>query len=204
MINHSNIQNIVLFAIIFIVILVALIFIFVIKAQQKIISKELQTKNLELEFQKQMFSKVIEIQENERKRIAQNLHDEISSKLIALSLNLHLLKSEKSSNLEKENSLQIIEKINKETIETSRNISHNLFPPILEKFGLNEAFEEMFSELNKSKQIEIQFYSEINLSELLKNSQLHLYRIIQELINNSIKHGKATKVNINFNQFEKK
>jgi len=198
MIDSQNLPFVLLFAIIFIVIIMIVITVFIVKSRSKLFEKELEKRNLEIEFQKQIFSKTIEIQENERKRIAQDLHDDISSKLIAISLNLHLLKSEKTQETEKENIINTIETINKSTIDTSRKMAHTLFPPLLEKFGLGEAIEEVVSDYNKSKQIIINYISETKLSQLEKEKQLHIFRIIQELINNSIKHGTASLITIVF------
>lgn len=198
MIDSQNLPFVLLFAIIFIVVIMIVVTVFIVKSRSKLFEKELEKRNLEIEFQKQIFLKTIEIQENERKRIAQDLHDDISSKLIALSLNLHLLQSDKTKDSEKKDIINTIESINNTTIETSRKIAHELFPPLLEKFGLCEALEEIVSEYNKSKQIQINFKNQVDLSNLEKEKQLHTYRIIQELINNSIKHGTALLITIAF------
>lgn len=199
MYNNHDLPFIVLFVIIFFIIIMAVITVFIIKSRKKIFDKEIEKKNLEIEFKNKIFIKTLETQEEERKRIAQDLHDEISSKLIAVSLNLHLFESKKTEESEKENILNLIKNINTTTIETSRRIAHHLFPPILEKFGLNAAIEELANDFNKSKQIAIHYKPEEKLSEIEKDAQLHVYRILQELVNNSIKHGKAKEITIRFN-----
>ena len=92
-----NYQNnpifIIVFSVLFILSILTLTIVFIIKSRKKFFEKEIEKKNLEIEFQKQNTLSIIEAQENERKRIAQDLHDDVSSKLIALSLNIHLLKS---------------------------------------------------------------------------------------------------------------
>ncbi|WP_394760116.1 sensor histidine kinase [Flavobacterium sp.] len=197
-----NYQNspvfIIIFSILFIIAILVLTIVFIIKSRKKIFEKEIEKKNLEIAYQKQNTLSIIEAQENERKRIAQDLHDDVSSKLIALSLNLHLLKSKKTPEAEKESIFSTLESINSTAIETSRKIAHNLFPPILEKFGLQEAIEEIVLDFNSSRQINIKYKSEVNFSFFEKEKQLHVFRIIQELINNSIKHGKASEINILF------
>lgn len=198
MLESNNLPFTVLFVVLFLIVVMIIITVFIVKSRNKIFAKEIEKRNLELEFQKQIHIKTLEVQENERKRIAQDLHDDISSKLIALSLNLHLLQSEKATDLDKRNTLSKIEAINTSTIESSRKIAHNLFPPILEKFGLNDAIEELVSDYNKSKQIEIHYKYALDFSIIDKDKQLHIFRIIQELINNSIKHGKASIIDIVF------
>lgn len=196
--NHTNPQTILLFALLFLSVGATIITVFIVKSRQKIYGKELEKRNLEIEHQKQIFAKTLETQETERKRIAQDLHDDISSKLIALSLNMLLLKSTKTAENEKINIMATIDGINKNAIDSSRKIAHHLFPPLLEKFGVHEAIDEIVSEYNASKQIEILYNGNADLNKLPKESQLHIFRITQELINNSIKHGKATKIEINF------
>ncbi len=68
-------------------------------SRKKIIQKELEKKDLEIQYQKELLSAVILTQEEERKRIAQDLHDDISSKLNIVSLNSHLLNTPKLSEI---------------------------------------------------------------------------------------------------------
>ena len=79
-----------------------------------------------------------------------------------------------------------------------RSLSHELLPPILEKFGLISALQEVEFNYNKTNSIELDFKTNIdNEGPLLdRHDQLHLYRICQELIQNSLKHGKAKVVRI--------
>ncbi|MEN9447614.1 MAG: Oxygen sensor histidine kinase NreB [Bacteroidota bacterium] len=202
--NSQDLPQIILFVILFLVVIFTLIAIFVFKSRNKIFEKEIEKKDIEIRHQENLVQSIINTQEEERKRIAQDLHDDISSKLIALSLNLHLLKSHKTEEIEKNNILSTIETINQNAIETSRKIAHNLFPPMLEKFGLIDAIEEVVSDYNKSNQIQINFQNQTELATIGKEIQLHVFRIIQELINNSIKHGKASKINIEFKSINAK
>ncbi len=195
-----NYQNnpvlIIVFALLFVLAIVTLTIIFIIKSRKKIFEKELERKNLEIAFERKNTLAIIEAQENERKRIAQDLHDEVSSKLIALSLNIHLLKSPKTLEEEKPGIFSTVEHINTMAIESSRTIAHKLFPPVFEKFGLADAIEEMVSDFNASKQVKINYTCSIDLTRLERENQLHLFRILQELLNNSIKHGNALGIDI--------
>lgn len=198
MIDSQSLPQIILFVVLFFVAIFLAIVIFVFKSRSKLFEKEIEMKNIEIKHQEQLVQSILNTQEEERMRISQDLHDDISSKLIALSLNLHLLKSEKTAQGDKENIIDTIESINKATLETSRKIAHELFPPLLEKFGLSEALEEIVSDYNKSKQIQIDLKNEVDLSNIEKEKQLHIFRIIQELIINSIKHGKPSVISIHF------
>ena len=114
-----------------------LVVVFFYLSRKKIIKKELEKKDLEINHQKELLRSIIITQEEERKRIAQDLHDDISSKLNIVSLNSHLLKT---PNLDNDELLDITDNIillTKKALENSRRIAHDLLPPVLEKFGLD-------------------------------------------------------------------
>ena len=165
-------------------------------SRKKIVEKELEKKSIELIHQKEILQSIILTQEKERKRIAQDLHDEISSKLNIISLNANLLKD---GELNKEEFLivnnGILEATDK-TLESARKIAHNLLPPMLEKFGLKDTLEELADSFNNSRKITIKYTIKYPKEYLDKESELHLFRITQELINNSVRHGKAKKSTI--------
>jgi len=196
--NNNQMLFTITVIIIFLALLCVIIVIFVIKSRNKIYSKELEKRDLKIQYQTETLQKIILAQETERKRIARDLHDDISSKLIAISLNLHLLKAEKTEESKKENIINNIIAINNKTIESSRQIAHHLYPPVLEKFGLMDALKELVLDFNNTNVISIQLSFELVFSKKVTNMHLQIFRIIQELINNSIKHGKATAIDINF------
>lgn len=165
-------------------------------SRKKIIQKELEKKSAEIEHQKDLIQATILTQENERKRIAQDLHDEISSKLNVIHLNANLLLDGELSSDEYSNVNKSILDITTRTLETSRKIAHDLLPPILEKFGLKSAIEELADDYNSSKKVSISYELNYPKNYLNKTFELHVFRIIQELINNSIKHGKAKNINL--------
>jgi signal transduction histidine kinase len=196
--NHNEFLFGITTVIVFLALVCVSIVVFVIQSRKKIFNKEIEKKDLQIQFQDEILQKTILVQEEERKRIAQDLHDDISSKLIVISLNLHLLKSKKTSEIDK---IEIIEntiEINNKTIQTSREIAHNLFPPVLERFGLKAALEELILDYNKTKEVYISIHFEVVFQDLSTNVELQLFRIIQELINNSVKHGKASKIELIF------
>lgn len=165
-------------------------------SRKKIIQKELEKKSAEIEHQKDLIQATILTQENERKRIAQDLHDEISSKLNVIHLNANLLLDGELSSDEYSSVNKSILDVTTRTIETSRKIAHDLLPPILEKFGLKSAIEELADDYNSSKKVSISYELNYPKNYLNKTFELHVFRVIQELINNSIKHGKAKNINL--------
>jgi signal transduction histidine kinase len=178
------------------------IVIFFYKSRKKIIEKELEQKDLEINHQKELLRAVIITQEEERKRIAQDLHDDISSKLNIVSLNSHLLKT---PNLSEKEQLEITDNIinlTTKALDNSRAIAHNLLPAVLDKFGLNAAIEELCLEYSTTKSVQIHYRSTIDFSECGIDKELHIFRILQELINNSLRHGKATAISILFEKVD--
>lgn len=161
--------------------------------KKKIIEKEQEKANLKLKHQQKILQTSIAIQERERKRIAQDLHDAISSKLNIVSLSTNVLLVDKTINDKQRKTLEQILEITTGTLESSRKIAHDLLPPILDKFGLKPALEELFEDCTKHTKIDIEHNIE-ELSRLTKTNQLHVFRILQELINNSIRHGKANEL----------
>ena len=123
-------------------------------------------------------------------RIAQDLHDAISSKLNVVSLTTNVLLDDESITTEQKEALSHILDITTRTLESSRKIAHELMPPILDKFGLKVALEELFDEFTSNTSIKINHDIE-TLEQLDKSSELHIFRIAQELINNALTHGKA-------------
>jgi signal transduction histidine kinase len=167
-------------------------------SRKKIIQKEVEKRDLEIHLQKEQLYAVIIAQEEERKRIAQDLHDDISSKLNIVSLNTHLLSS---PNLTEAETIEITDNIinlTAKALENSRKIAHNLLPPVFEKFGLNAGVEELCEEFESSKSVKINYKNEIDFEDNDIDRHLHVFRILQELMNNSLRHGKATEINIAF------
>lgn len=143
-----------------------------------------------------MLQSIIVTQEKERKRIAQDLHDDISSKLNVIHLNANLIKDGELSITEVETINKNIINVTDKTLESARKIAHNLLPPILEKFGLQPALEELADDFSNSKKIKINYNINYKKGQLSKKDELHVFRVIQELINNSVRHGKAKKSNL--------
>ena len=191
--DENKIIPIILLAILLLLLMSVTLVLFFRFARKKIIEKELEKTTLKLENQKKIFQATIETQERERKRIAQDLHDAISAKLNVVSLHVNMLLDTSLDTEEEKDALGKVLSITTNVLDSSRQIAHNLLPPILNKFGLVAALEELLNEFESTKAVQIS--RDINYdNRLSKNEELHLFRIIQELLNNSIKHGNATKL----------
>nr|WP_315224063.1 histidine kinase [uncultured Flavobacterium sp.] len=167
-------------------------------SRKKITQKELEKRDLEIQYQKEQLHAVIITQEEERKRIAQDLHDDISSKLNVVSLNCYLLNSPNLTEKETAEITDNIINLTAKALDNSRKIAHNLLPPVFEKFGLHAGVEELCEEFESSKAVKVQYTNEMNFDKKDIDRHLHVFRILQELMNNSLRHGKATEIRIYF------
>lgn len=197
-IPEKEIVAIILYTSLFFIIVAVALIIFFYFSRKKIIQKELEKIDLVLQYQKKQLHAVILTQEEERKRIAQDLHDDISSKLNIVSLNSHLLTSPGLSEKETAEITGNIINLTAKALENSRKIAHNLLPPVFEKFGLNAGIEELCEEFETSKSVKTYYKNEIDFDDADLDRHLHVFRILQELMNNSLRHGKATEIWIAF------
>jgi signal transduction histidine kinase len=165
-------------------------------SRKKIIKTELEKANLKISYQKEVIQSTLIAQEEERKRIAQDMHDAISSKLNIVSLNANFLTENGISSEDANKFGEGILSVTNKVLESSRRIAHNLLPPTLEKFGLQAALEELYEEAGVSKSFEIQSTLDYEENFLGKDEELHLFRIAQELFSNTIKYAAASIVEV--------
>tara|TARA_R110001583_G_scaffold194239_1_gene364713 strand:- start:16 stop:807 length:792 start_codon:yes stop_codon:yes gene_type:complete len=194
--QENQIISIVLIGVLLLLLMSVGLFFFFFISRKKIIEKELEKKTAEIEHQKELIHATILTQENERKRIAQDLHDDISSKLNVIHLNSNLLLD---GGLTAKEYLEVNQSnidITNRTLQSARKIAHDLLPPILDKFGLQSAIEELVDDFNTSRKVVVTYQLKYPENYLNKDQELHLFRILQELINNSIRHGKAKNINL--------
>jgi len=165
-------------------------------SRKKIIQSELEKANLEVKHQKEVLQSTIITQEEERKRIAQNMHDAISSKLNVVSLNASMLSDTTNTADENRRIAENILKVTSTVLDNSRRIAHDLLPPTLEKFGLEAALEELCDELSETGRFEVIQDWKYPSGSFGSEDELHLFRIAQELFSNAIKYSEATKIKI--------
>ncbi|CAA9199420.1 Oxygen sensor histidine kinase NreB [Flavobacterium bizetiae] len=195
---EKEIVAIILYTSCFLMVVAVCLVVFFYFSRKKIIQKEIEKRELEIHLHKQQLHAIIVTQEEERKRIAQDLHDDISSKLNIVSLNTHLLSAPNLTEDETKEITDNIINLTAKALENSRKIAHNLLPPVFEKFGLNAGIEELCEEFESSKSVKVKYKSEIDFDEKEIDRHLHVFRILQELMNNSLNHGKASEIWINF------
>ena len=162
---------------------------------QKILKEKSQQYQLELAHQKEVTLQYTSVQESERKRIAELLHDDIGNKLNILSLWIN-----NEDSLNNKRSREVIKQQIPVLIEATRTISHSLYPVNLEKFGLILTLEALISNVNES--LPIQLIVNHDYQKRPISFEVQIYRIIQEFLSNVIKHAKASNMLIHIRDTE--
>lgn len=166
--------------------------------------QEAKLRNTVIEMNKKRSNAALEAEIRERKRIGQNLHDSLGYLLSLAGLQASVLHKKKQITEEKRIELlqSLMESID-EAFNEVRNISHNLSPSLLSERGLKGALKNISSRVNQSTKLRMSFDTfglGENLEELIENA---LYRTIQEIVNNTIKHAEASELFIQIAQDEK-
>lgn len=141
----------------------------------------------------QQISKIhglLEGEEKEKKRIAAELHDGIAGDLSAIKFNLSALDQSNQDPRNKEILTEVSNIIDKSCVQI-REISHNLSPSTIINFGLVNAVKEFCKKIENTYHINCDFIFEGDQIEMKATAQTHIYRIIQELVNNIVKHSEA-------------
>lgn len=150
--------------------------------------KHLHQQELNL-LQKEKATALMEVQEQERKRIAEDLHDSLGHLLSTAKMNLQSGNNQEQIN----SSMQLLNQASEEL----RNISFNLMPNVLEEEGLTPALNELAEKSGKSGKMAITFQAhDIKSMKFDKLAQFNIYRIVQEAINNIMKHADASEAGI--------
>jgi PAS domain S-box-containing protein len=153
---------------------------------------------------KQYGYRITQVQEEERKRIAFELHDDTAQYLGILKMQLNALtQSEKIQSPEVREKLQYLEKDADRAFNDVRRYSHELRPSVLDHMGLRASIEQTAEDLNKLNQFKVEIEVKGREPELSEEVKLGFFRIAQEALNNVRKHAKAEKAIINL-EFQKK
>jgi signal transduction histidine kinase len=192
----DNIFLLVLFAMVGTFILATSFVFFFLRYQRRTQQQREAMQKAELQHRENLLHAALESQEEERRRIGRDLHDDVGA---ALS-NLRMVMGQGSKAIETENALPAYKPLIDNIITTVRNISHSLSPPGLELFGLEHTLHELCDTFNISGTIRLSFVNEAGsrVDALDKKTALAVYRVLQELISNTIKHAAAQKISILF------
>lgn len=172
------------------------IVVFVMIYQKRMLREQLKRQQLESAYQQRMLEAALASQEEERKRVAADLHDSVGAMLSTIRLSLHAIVRQETASA---NTIGQTKYMLDETIETVRRISRDLMPASLEKFGLSQAVQDLCERINSVSSIKCSFHENGANLPLEKSKEILVYRIVQELANNAIKHAQASRIEITLN-----
>ena len=171
------------------------LFTFLLQYQKRIIKQDLAFKDAEVKHGQELYLGTLEATERERERLARDLHDVIGASLSTMRLQLSDLEHKAAHDPDLKNFSDRNKELIDQTILEVRRISNDLLPPGLEEFGLLYSIEGLCEQVLDFSDIDIS----LEIKEVIalnKQKSLIMYRIVQELLNNSVKHSEASKINI--------
>lgn len=158
-------------------------------------NQRLKLQAIEIEQKKKLTHAVMKAEEDERKRIAEDLHDSVAQKMVVAKLNLEALGNELEFSDQKKIIFNNINMLLKESTTEVRSLSHSMMPHAFERYGLINSVKDFLDKIHK-KNLKINFNAEGDFSIIKENKSLLIYRIIQECIQNVLKHSSATRLDI--------
>ena len=196
--SQSNVSMVLFFGTLGMLVLAIGLIAFIVFHQRKVIKYQQQLQLMEEEKQQILLNASIRWQEEERQRIAADLHDDAGPLLATarLYLNDNLVNLDVASQLQ---SISSAKHIIDDTIQLIRNISHSLMPPTLKNFGLESAVSDLFQKINGSGAINASCKFHNYKERLLPQVELLIFRVTQELVNNILKHSSASFINLSQN-----
>ncbi|MBU1821469.1 MAG: sensor histidine kinase [Bacteroidetes bacterium] len=174
------------------------VIVFVVYYQKRKLEQEKKLYDIEKNYQRMLLETALSSEEAERRRIAQDLHDDIGTMLSLTKLSLNQLhKTVNKEDPRTDFTLNKAQSLVEETIIHVRRITRDLVPTTLEQFGLVAAIDEFINRLGDNQGLT--FHFECDANEIPRQSpkvELALYRIMQELVNNAIKHANCDEIEI--------
>jgi PAS domain S-box-containing protein len=138
-----------------------------------------ETRNLD----KLILAKTFETEERDKKRFASDLHDDLGPTLSSVKMQLSMLSYRGSNDI-----LKNCDALLDDCIEKMRSLAHNISPNLVEAYGLESALRSFIIRIENTHKLHFYFTSNIENSRFEKDIEVHLYRIIKELVNNTLKH----------------
>ncbi len=173
--------------------LTLVIVLFVVVYQRKLLRQERRHKENEEAHRLELLQATIESQEVERDRIGRELHDGVGVMLSTTRLYLQHWNEEDDAG--KETIGKKVDQLLEDTIDSVRRVSADLRPVILENLGLAEAVADLTNNIEQTGVLKIQFDASYEL-RLPQKDELNIYRVIQELLTNTLRHAEATEVRL--------
>ncbi len=153
---------------------------------------------------RKVLTAIMRTEERERRRFAEDIHDGLGPLLSTIKLYVNELASDEIPGEEKKDSINYINQLIDDAVSDIRTTANNLTPRVIHEYGLVSAVEEFCNNISRTQKLTIAVIKPGKNPDLGKNSEINLYRIINELINNTIKHSDARKATIEFTVWGKK
>jgi len=176
-------------------VLVSLLMLFSLIFFRRIFNIQQKYDELRIERETEVLSAIVKTEENERARFAKELHDGLGPLLSSVKMSVSTIKKQMGSDTD----LRIIENTEKlidESIFTIKEISNNISPHILNNFGLHKALQSFVNKIQFSNNINIILNSNLNEKRFSYNIEVVFYRVICEMITNTLKHASARRITI--------
>lgn len=145
--------------------------------------------------QTESFYAILTAVENEKERVARDLHDQTGPILSKINMNLEML-----GETENIHEIETFKSVNKALIDILisdlKTTSYDLMPRVLQSHGLLIALEDFCEMMSRGIETEIEFNVQGELHELDKQTELNIYRIVQEIVNNAIKYANASIIQV--------
>lgn len=193
---EQNILFVIVIGTLGMLLLVVAIILFILVYQRRMISQKMKLQAMEKQHQQELLEATIDIQEQERNRIAQDLHDDIGAMLSAVKLGMNVIHRKVGQNEELTGLTTESKNMIDEAIGNVRRISKELLPATLQKFGLIPALDELCSKTTAATQRNIDFEHNDQQLRYDYKHELAVFRVSQELLNNSLKHAQATETKL--------
>jgi len=194
--TENDITDVLIIGTLVVVLLLVFLFLFVILYQRKMLKYQEEKRKMQAEAQNSFLQAVFETQESERKRLSVDLHDSVGQVLSAIKLNLHRI-DKLSGNAENASTLLAsTRKLTDECIQEIRNIIHNVLPTVLIDFGLTDGLKDLCNYVQQNTGMQVNYSQNLNGERFKPEIEITLYRMVQELFGNAIKHAKASEIDI--------
>lgn len=163
------------------------------KAQQEVERLNIESSEAKINQQKIISSKIIENQENEQNRIAKEIHDGIGQMLTGLKFSLESINLDDKEKTSQK--MEYLKQLSLDIIKGVRTATFNLMPPELSDHGIVSSLSKLCQELSKLTGKNIVFYNKSQFEQRLDSlTEINIYRLSQEAINNAIKYADSTHI----------
>jgi signal transduction histidine kinase len=173
---------------------ISLFFLIGIAFINKIFNKIIEADSLKKEMDKKVLDAIIKTEESERKRVAKELHDGLGPLISNLKMSISALSLPKDSN--QNEMVKNMKQVVNESLSAIREIANNLSPHVLESFGLLSAIKAFTGKIAESKIISLEIDGNIQDKRFHQNIEITVYRVLCELINNTLLHSGADSIYI--------